>query len=204
MSKNTKIILGLGFVLIVAYALAQTFQAPGNAIPGNGTMVGGSDGTTNCTSNGVAVPCFRPFLTDATGHLVTVGPSTAVSDPCSSSGVTKTSVPINISSAATTALVTVSGSTAVYVCGFSFTISEVVTTANTLQFEYGTGTACVGSPTVLTGPFGAGGVTAGIPIVVSEDGHGTIFKTPASNGLCAVTVIGATGNFAGVVSYVQQ
>jgi hypothetical protein len=37
-------------------------------------------------------------------------------------------------------------------------------------------------------------------------GHGlsTIFKAPASQGICAVTTIGATGAFEGVLTYVQQ
>lgn len=124
-------------------------------------------------------------------------------DPCFST-TPKSSVPINISTAATTALVAVSGSTAVYVCSFDLTISEVVTTANTILFEQGTGTTCAGSPTALTGPFGAGGILAAAPLDVVTGQGGTILKTAASNGLCAVTTIGATGNFAGVLTYVQQ
>ena len=204
MNKTLKIAVFAGFIVIAIYALAQTFQAPGSGIPGNGTMVGGSDYGTGCTGNAGAIPCFHPLAVNANGQLVTVGAATSVNDPCASSGVTKSSAVINISTATTTALVPVSGSTSVYVCGFSATISQVVTTANTLQFEYGTGTACASGPTVLTGAYGAGGVTAGAPLFIAEDGHGTIFKSPASNGICAVTTIGASGNFAGVLSFVQQ
>jgi len=126
------------------------------------------------------------------------------SDPCQNPGVLKSNVAINISSATTTALVAVSGATAVYVCGFSLTISQVATTANTIAFEQGTGAACAGTPTALTGLYGAGGVTAAAPIVISQSGPGTIFKTAASNGLCALTAIGASGSFQGVLTFVQQ
>ncbi len=125
-------------------------------------------------------------------------------DPCQSPNIAKSSVAINITSAATTSLVAVSGSTTVYVCGFSVTISEVITTPNTILFEYGTGAACT-SPTVLTGLYGGGGVTAGDPIPVSYGGAGmTIFKSAASAGICALTAIGGSGSFQGVMTYVQQ
>ena len=124
-------------------------------------------------------------------------------DPCAS-GLAKSQAVINITTATTTSLVAVSGSTVVYVCGFSATISQVITTPNTIQFEYGTGAACTG-PVVMTGLYGGGGVTAGAPITVSYGGAGsTIFKTTASQGVCALTAIGATGSFQGVLTYVQQ
>lgn len=123
-------------------------------------------------------------------------------DPCQNSAVAKSSAIINITSAATTALVPVSGATTVYVCGFSMSISQVITTANTLVFEQGTGAACATSPIALTGLFGAGGITAAQPIVVTAGGS-TVFKTAASNGLCALTAIGATGSFQGVLTFVQ-
>lgn len=145
-------------------------------------------------------------LNAGTNAVGTVGiTNTAGStDPCANPSVLKSSVAIAITSAATTSLVAVSGSTAVYVCGFSVTISQVVTTANTIKFEYGTGASCT-SPTVLTGAYGTGGVTAAAPITVSYGAGGpTIFTAPASNGICAVTTIGASGSFEGVLTYVQQ
>jgi hypothetical protein len=124
-------------------------------------------------------------------------------DPCMNPLITKTATPINITAAATNLLVPVSGSTAVYVCAYSFTISEVITTANTLQFEYGTGASCTGA-NKLTGLYGGGGITVGTPISVNAGFGGTLMTAPASNGLCALTAIGATGSFQGVLSYVQQ
>jgi hypothetical protein len=130
-----------------------------------------------------------------------IGPST--SDPCSYGA--KLSAPINITSATTTSLIALSGTTSVYVCGFSVSISQVVTTPNTIQFEFGTGAACVTTQTVLTGLFGGGGVTAAAPITISYGGgNNTMFKAPAGNAICAVTAIGASGSFQGVLTYVQQ
>lgn len=125
-------------------------------------------------------------------------------DPCQSPNIAKSSVAISIATATTTSLVGVSGSTTVYVCGFVFTASQVITTANTLVFEYGTGATCT-SPTALTGTLGAGGITAGEPILVHAGNAGqTIFKSAASAGICALTAIGASGSFQGVLTFVQQ
>jgi hypothetical protein len=123
-------------------------------------------------------------------------------DPCSYAQ--KSSVAIAITTATTTSLVPVSGSTAVYVCGFSFSASNVITTANILSFEYGTSTNCTGTH-ALTGGYGTGSVVAAAPTAYSAgNGSSTVFSAPASNGICAVTTIGATGSFEGVLTYVQQ
>src|SRR5882724_2911384 len=96
-------------------------------------------------------------------------------DPCSYAA--KSNVAIAITTATTTSLVAISGSTSIYVCGFSVTISQVVTTANTILFEYGTGATCGTGTNVLTGTYGTGGVTAAAPITVSYGGSGsTIFS----------------------------
>lgn len=141
-------------------------------------------------------------LTGATGVAkVTIA---GKGDPCLSSEVAKSSAIINITTATTTQLVALSGTTIVYVCDFSFTVSQVVTTANTLKFVYGTGASCGTGTTDLTGTFGAGGVTAAAPIVVSATSVGTVFKNIAGNALCATTTIGASAFFTGVLTYVQQ
>jgi hypothetical protein len=135
--------------------------------------------------------------------LSAIASAQTVSDPCQSFSTPKSSVVINITTATTTQLVALSGSTSIYVCGFALTISQVITTANTLQFEYGTGTACATGTTVLTGSFGAGGITAGLPLVIVDETPGMLFKAPSGTALCALTAIGATGSFQGVLSYVQ-
>lgn len=144
-------------------------------------------------------------LKSTSGVLQTTGAVTLpTTDPCATSGVAKSSAVINISTATTTQLVAISGSTVVYVCSFNMTISQVVTTANTLKFVRGTGASCGTGTADLTGAFGTGGVTAAPPIVVvSGSGH-TLFKTNAGDALCATTTIGASAAFTGVVTYVQQ
>lgn len=120
-------------------------------------------------------------------------------NPCETSAP-RQSVKIAITTATTTELVAFTTGNVIYVCEFSLTISQVVTTANTIKFVYGTGTACATGTTDITGAFGTGGVTAGIPISVNGGG----FKTAVSNALCATTTIGGSAAFSGVVSYIQQ
>lgn len=125
-------------------------------------------------------------------------------DPCQNPGVFKSSVPINVSSATTTALVAVSGTTSVYVCAVHLDIAGSATTANTAKFEYGTGTACATGATALTGTMGSNDAAVSTtPTTINMSGPGTLFTAPSSNGLCIVT----TGNAPfdqGWVSYVQQ
>lgn len=181
---------------------AANFAASGTALPTSLGVIGISDNGTSCAGG----PCTVPAAALSPGTFGT--PSTQVlsvqaNDPCTYAA--KKSAPIAITSATTTSLVALSGSTVVYVCGFSVTISQVATTANTIKFEGGTGGACATPTGDLTGPFGTGGVTAGIPITVSYGSGGyTVFASPASNAICAVTTIGGSGAFEGVLTYVQQ
>jgi hypothetical protein len=80
-----------------------------------------------------------------------------------------------------------SGSTVIYVCGFTIEIQGVATTAGTAQLKYGTGTACATSPVSITPDF-IGSITAGTPTVISQGiGLGTIFRTVAGQALCVTT-----------------
>jgi hypothetical protein len=205
MSKRTKVILGVGFLLIVAYALAQTFQAPGLGIPGDGTMVGGSDYGSGCTGNAGSIPCFHPVAVNnsgavsITGTVTATGTTAGTADPCLSSAIAKSSIPINLSSAATTQLVALSGTTSIYVCGFVLTDTGV-TTATTIQLEYGTGSTCGTGTTALTGTFAQSLLTSAIVVNVAG---GTQIKAPSGNALCAV-VAGTTPSIQGYLTYVQQ
>src|SRR5229473_3228551 len=109
-------------------------------------------------------------------------------DPCQSSAVPKSSVSISLAAAATTQLVAISGTQIVYVCNYSISTTGV-TTATTVQFEYGTGALCATGLTALTGTFGQSLLTSAI--VVVDASSGTIFKTAAGNALCVV-VAGTT------------
>lgn len=124
-------------------------------------------------------------------------------DPCANPANTRQVASISISTATTTELVALSGTKTIYVCGFSLTISQVVTTANTLRFQYGTGSTCGTGTTNITGLLGGGGITAGLPIVLITANSNTLFSTAAGNALCALTAIGATASFQGFVTYVQ-
>lgn len=131
-------------------------------------------------------------------------PVTFASDQDVCSYAPKSSAPINITSATTTSIVAVSGSTTVYVCGFTITIAPSAVTADTALFEYGTGATCT-SPTVLTGTFGNGDLTSTVGVApVTYGGSGaTIFKSAASAGVCILSA-GNAVNIQGVLTYVQQ
>ncbi len=147
----------------------------------------------------IAVPWHdhsRAFAQSGVGG----GLAAPILDPCASPNIAKSSVPINITTATTTSLVAVSGSTTVYACGFIATTGSTVA-ANTIQFEYGTGAACT-SPTVLTGALNTAGLLTG-PITYGGTGE-TIFKSAASAGICAVTTVGTGPSIQGVLTYVQQ
>lgn len=152
------------------------------------------------STTGVLQTIVNSGAVTVSGTVTATPPAT---DPCASSGITKSSVLVNITSATTTQLVALSGTTIVYVCNFTLTVSQVITTANTIKFVYGTGSACGTGTTDLTGTFGAGGITASLPMVIMGGGN-TLFKTIAGNALCATTAIGASGTFQGIVTYVQQ
>lgn len=125
-------------------------------------------------------------------------------DPCLAPSITKASAAIAVTSATTTQLVALSGTTQIYVCSYQFTVSQVITTANTLRFVYGTGSSCGTGTVNLTGDFGAGGVLAAQPITITSGVGGTIMKTPTGQALCVTTAIGGSGTFQGVVTYIQQ
>jgi len=124
-------------------------------------------------------------------------------DPCFAN--LPTSVSVNISSATTTSVVSISGTKVVYVCGFALTIAPSAT-ADTAQFEYGTGAAC-SSPTALTGTFGNGVTVAASSAIAQTVAHGgaggTLFVAPSGTGLCILSA-GSAVNIQGVVTYVQQ
>ena len=121
-------------------------------------------------------------------------PSTDVStDPCQSKSVTKSSVVLNVTTSAQ--VIAASGSTIIYVCGFTMTVGG---TAPTYQFQYGTGSVCATGLTNLTGKFA--------PTVGSFNSYNpgmTAFPTTASQALCVATG-GTTPSVQGVLTYVQQ
>ena len=94
---------------------------------------------------------------------------------CLSEGVT--SVAIDTATSGNVQLVALTAGQTVYVCGFGF---ESDTATTTVQFIYGTGTACATGETDLTGPMT---LLASNPIAVANGGAAQ-FKTAAANALC--------------------
>jgi len=139
------------------------------------------------------------LFVNTSGSSITVN----YSDPCQSANTTKTSTVVNVTTATTTLIATSTGN-GVSICGFSMTISQVVTTANTLKFVRGTGATCGTGTADLTGAYGTGGVTAAAPLVLAVSGAGTLFKSTGSENICVTTTIGASAAFTGVVTYVIQ
>ena len=105
------------------------------------------------------------------------------------------SVNINLTGATgNTEIVALSGSTVIYVCGFSL----IVGGADGTQWITGTGSACgTGETDKATYNFAA----AGDGVVAGNAGY-MIFKTAAGGALCVERTNSVT--LSGIVSYVQQ
>jgi hypothetical protein len=174
---------------------------------GNAISIGTNYTQSSTLSAGTALPSLGvvvPLQINAAGSLVVQQANIAgTNDPCMNAAVLKSSVPINITTAATTSLVAVSGTKAVYVCGLSISIAPSATTADTALIEYGTGAACTGA-VALTGTFGNGDLTtAAPPLYVTLADPGTSMTAPSANGICLLSA-GTTVNIQGVLQYVQQ
>jgi hypothetical protein len=170
------------------------------------------DSTTSTTCATVLAGYLEVILEQVAGYpicMVGVIPTTA--GTCNSGGYTlataqnsaggvlpvacDNSVAVAITTATTTQIVAVSGTTSIYVCAFH--LYAVSGTAPSLSFEYGTSTNCTGTH-ALTGTYSAivGELTSG-------SGLGYLFHTPAgANGLCIVTG-GTTPSVQGFVTYAQ-
>jgi len=194
-------------VILASFAFWILVVAPRRSVhaamqAGNGQAVGGQQYIMVMGSDGTLA---RTLSTDTSGRLNVNNSNVAGStDPCMSSSVLKSSSVINVTSATTTALVAVSGTKSVYVCGLSITIAPSATSADTATIEYGSGTACATSPTALTGAFGAGDLTtAAPPLFVTLADPGTSMTAPSGNGICLLSA-GTTVNIQGIVQWVQQ
>lgn len=160
-------------------------SARGSIMVGAGTLTG-VDGASNSALSSLAIP------SGPTGTGTAVAPSifnAATWDrqfTCASSAV------INVTAAATTQLVALSGTTAIRVC--SFTITESL--AGTAQFVYGTGSNCGTGTTNLTGAM-AMATSGGLAL---SGMNGSLFRAPSGNALCLAAV---TGNITGFVTYAQ-
>lgn len=137
------------------------------------------DSGTN--SVGSAVPAWAHSIGgNSNGNLVTIP-------------VTNATVNINVSSAATSVLITHSGTTSTYITHIHI-ISAGTTTAT---LEYGTGSLCASSTTTLDGPLSmlnVSGYTAG-------SGVGAVMIVPSGQDLCIVN--SQAIQVGGAISYSQ-
>ncbi len=180
---------------------AANFATAGTAVPATLAAVGISDNGTSC-SGGPCLVAPSALVPGVFGSPTAQVLSVQANDPCTYAA--KSSAAIAVATATTTSLVAVSGSTSIYVCGFSMTIAPSATAADTALFEYGTSTNCTGTH-ALTGTYGAGDLTSAAPVTHVNYGTGgyTVMTAPASQGVCIVTA-GTAVSVQGILTYVQQ
>ena len=125
----------------------------------------------------------------------------AQADPCFASA--KSSIAINQNGTSSVQLVALSGSTVIYVCSLALMTNS---TATTVAFTTGTGTACVTGNAAVIGSTTANiansmNLIAGAGLTYGNGG-GTIAKGAASSELCMI--LGTNVFVSGNLTYVQQ
>jgi len=181
-----------GRLIVTDPNVEVTGSGNGAAAPSKVAVIGGIYNSTPPTVTNTNAAALQ---LDADGSLyVNVRDFTVPNDPCQSPGATKSSAIVAITTATTTQLVALSGTKSVYVCGFNATVAA----AQTLTFEYGTGSSCGTGTTALTGAFAP---ATGTPLNIGG-GEATAITAPSGNALCVVST--TTGSTQGVLTYVQQ
>ena len=129
-----------------------------------------------------------------------IGVQTTTNDPCTS-GAGKITAIVNVAdAAATTQLIAGVTGKVIYPCTVSINVG--LSTANTVQFEYGTGASCT-SPTALTGSYETFNTLSIAPII--QVSGPTVWNIPVGASVCAVTAGGgAQWGVRGFIGYVQQ
>jgi hypothetical protein len=168
----------------------------GAATSANQTTNGATTAHTCATTGFSELGCLGQIDDDIKGP-VPAGTNTignVGSDPSSGKG-TPSSKAINVSTATTTQLVAISGTTKIYVTSFDV----IAGGTGNITFEYGTQTTnpCDTGTTALTGPYNLT-AQAGIS---KGDGVGAVLVVPAGNALCVLT--SAAVQMSGSVSYQQ-
>jgi hypothetical protein len=115
-------------------------------------------------------------------------------DFCQQGNTPKKTVPVTISSATTTAVITAVSGQFLHICEV---VLNVVGTNPTLKFEYGTqaSTACDTGAVAFTGAMPIATTTWYPPVALPNMSH---FSTPGSQQFCIVT----GGTVTGVIGYV--
>lgn len=187
------------FAAIPTFKIDQTTPGVTNgvqvnaALPAGTALIGkvGIDQTTPGTTNGT-----QDAATGSTGSAV---PSKAIYVGANSAAnltgliQASSSAAISVSTATTTQLVALSGSTKIYVTSFDV----IAAGTGNIKFVYGTGSSCGTGTTDLTGNYN---LTAQAGIAKGS-GLGPVLVVPAGNALC-VTTSAAVGMY-GSVAYTQ-
>ena len=153
-------------------------QLRATPVPVSGTVT-----ATNAAngSTGASVPASATYVgANSAGNLTGIIQASA-------------SVAINVSSATTTQLVALSGSTKIYVTSFD----AIAGGTGNITFVYGTGSSCGTGTTSLTGAYN---LTAQAGIA-KGNGLGPVLVVPAGNALCVTT--SAAVQMSGSVAYTQ-
>ncbi len=163
----------------------ETASATAAGTPADAAWVSGSGSLiaiakTISANTGAAIPA-------GTATIGNVG-----SDPSSGKG-TPSSVAINVSTATTTQLVAISGSTKIYVTSFDV----VAGGTGNITFVYGTGSSCGTGTTSLTGAYNLTAQSG----IAKGSGVAAVLVTPAGQALCVTT--SAAVQMSGSISYQQ-
>jgi hypothetical protein len=199
------------FNLATTSTTAQVFPIQGYA--GNTLFLtytaGGASASTFTLSYYFTYPGQGPSAAGAPVNVNVVSPNPlpvsfapSSTDPCQSSGVAKISAPVNVADAAATSqLIAGVAMKQIFMCSAS--ISVALGTADTVLFEYGTGSSCT-SPTSLTGVYETFNTMSIVPII-QVGGGSSLWTIPAGASVCAVLAGGgAQWGVRGFFSYVQQ
>lgn len=157
----------------------------------NPVVIGIQDGSGNAQAASSSNPVPVTFPTTS-------------ADPCANVNVEPSGVTINITSATTTLLVAINGSTSTYICGTSFTM---VGAAETIQFVTGTQVTnpCDTGQVALTGAY-TDGTASDLIVSIGYANRkifgGTVPTATSAKQICAVTT--GTVSIKGHMSFIQQ
>lgn len=213
-SNRGRVMIGIVIVLsALIFMAARSINAPlilqgaaawGDPIPGNGQVFGVSDSGTARAISGDSSGHVNVNVTGTPSITGTVAvsnfPGSTINNPCFDPGTSQNSAIFNIATATTTQLVATSGSTIIYVCGFSSTMVGTIV-ADTLLLETGTGATCGTGTSIKTGTYNSGVLTGG---AVSVSQNVPLKPSAAGDGLCIVTTVGTGPAINGTVAYVQK
>lgn len=151
-----------------------------------------------CANNAGTINCAA---VNSSQQMSVVLPTTGAAAQCTFLGGTIQKSVIAVSaSATTTTVVAISGSTVVYVCGWSIYIQAGTTPA--FQLESSTVGSCASGNVNITGVYG--GIAGSIGELFNSPGvNGPFYTSPAGGTICIVTT-GTTPTVNGTLWYVQQ